>query len=72
MACKDEEAIGKWVNVQDIVSYYSRKVFYGVNVQLIVICDKIILYHNILHCRANHDSTALKNWLLGKWLSKRW
>ncbi|KAL7464249.1 hypothetical protein ACHAXS_004587, partial [Conticribra weissflogii] len=58
--------------VQNPGSYYSSKGFYGVNVQDIVSHDKMILYRNILHHGAEHDSTAFKNGLLGKWLSKNW
>ncbi len=54
----------KWDNVQNPGSYYSRKEFYGVNVQVIVSNDKVILYCNILHCGAEHDSTEFKNWFL--------
>ncbi len=59
-------------NVQNPGSYYSRKGFHGVNVQVIVSHDKIILYRNILHRGAEHDSTAFKNGSLGKWLSENW
>ncbi len=47
-------------DLQNPGSYYSRKGFYGVSVQVIVLHDKIILYHNILHCGAEHDLTAFK------------
>ncbi len=42
------------------------------NVQVIVSHDKVILYRNILHRGAEHDSTAFKNGSLGKWLHKNW
>ncbi len=56
--------------VQNPGSYYSRKGFYGVNVQVIVSHEKNILYPNILHSGAEHDSTAFKNVSLGKWFQK--
>ncbi len=58
--------------VNNPASYYSRKGFYGENVQVIALHEKMILYRNILHHGAEHDSTAFKNGSLGKWLSKNW
>lgn len=52
--------------VQNPGSYYRRKGFYGLNVHLIVSHNKTILYCNILHCEAKHDSNAFKNGSLGK------
>ena len=49
-------------------SYYSRKGFFGVNVQAIVDRKKRILYRNIMHRGAEHDSTAFKNSKFYKWL----
>ncbi len=45
--------------VNNPASYYSRKGFYGVNVQVIVSHEKMILYHNILHCGIEHDSKLM-------------
>jgi hypothetical protein len=42
-------------------SFFSRKGFYGINVQCIVDKKKRILYRNILSRGAEHDSTAFKN-----------
>jgi len=69
---KIKKLLVKSDNVQNPGSYYSRKGFYGVNVQVIVQHDKVILNCNILHCGAEHDSTAFKNGSLGKWLHNNW
>ena len=42
-------------------SFFSRKGFFGINVQAIVDKKKRILYRNILCRGAEHDSTAFKN-----------
>jgi hypothetical protein len=42
-------------------SFFSRKGFYGINVQCIVDKKKRIIYRNILSRGAEHDSTAFKN-----------
>jgi hypothetical protein len=42
-------------------SFFSRKGFYGINVQCIVDKNKRILYRSILSRGAEHDSTAFKN-----------
>ncbi|KAL7545061.1 hypothetical protein ACHAWF_014107 [Thalassiosira exigua] len=53
-------------------SFYSRKGFYGINVQAIVDKKKRILYRNILSRGAEHDSTAFKNGQFFKWLIENW
>ena len=53
-------------------SFFSRKGFYGVNVQAIVDKKKRIIYRNILSRGAEHDSTAFKNSNLYKWLLLNW
>lgn len=53
-------------------SYFSRKGYFAVNVQ--VICDKKkrILYRSILCRGAEHDSTAFKFSALNKLLTEKW
>ena len=58
--------------VKDPASFYSRKCFFGVNVQAIVDKKKRILYRSILSRGAEHDSTAFKNSSLYKWLIDNW
>jgi hypothetical protein len=58
--------------VKDPASFYSRKGFFGVNVQAIVDKKKRILYRSILSRGAEHDSTAFKNSSLYKWLIDNW
>ena len=53
-------------------SFYSRKGFYGVNVQAISDRNKKILFRSILSRGAEHDSTAFKNSTLYKWLLVHW
>ncbi len=72
MACEIEKPPVKRDGVNNPGSYYSRKGFYGVNVQVIVLHERMILYCNILQCSAEHDLTAFKNGSLGKWVSKNW
>ena len=59
-------------NIMNAQSFYSRKGFYGINVQAIVDRKKRILFRSIMSRGAEHDSTAFKNsslhaWLLGNW-----
>ena len=58
--------------VRDPASFYSRKGFYGLNVQAIVDKKKRVLYRSILSRGAEHDSTAFKNSSLYGWLSVHW
>ena len=58
--------------VRDPASFYSRKGFYGVNVQAIVDKNKKVLYRSILSRGAEHDSTAFKNCSLYAWLLLNW
>ena len=53
-------------------SFYSRKGYYGVNVQAICDKNKKILFRSILSRGAEHDSTAFKNSSLYKWLLQHW
>lgn len=53
-------------------SFYSRKGYFGINVQAIVDKKKHVLYHSILSRGAEHDSTAFKNSSLYKWLLPNW
>jgi hypothetical protein len=59
-------------NVPDAQSFYSRKGYYGVNVQAIVDKKKKVLFRSILSRGAEHDSTAFKNSTLYKWLLRHW
>lgn len=59
-------------NVPDAQSFYSRKGYYGVNVQAIVDKKKKVLFRSILSRGAEHDSTAFKNSTLYKWLLAHW
>lgn len=59
-------------NASDPKSYFSRKGFFGINVQAIVDSKKRILYRNINSRGAEHDSTAFKNSGFYKWLEKYW
>ena len=56
----------------DPASFFSRKGFFGINVQAIVDRKKRILYRNIIHRGAEHDSTAFKNSNFYQWLMKNW
>ncbi len=53
-------------------TYFSRKGFYGINVQAIVDKKKRILYRNIINRGAEHDSTAFKNSKFYQWLMNNW
>ena len=53
-------------------SFYSRKGYYGVNVQAISDKNKKILFRSILSRGAEHDSTAFKNSSLYKLLLSNW
>ena len=55
-------------NMSDPASYFSRKGFFGINVQAIVDSKKRILFRNINSRGAEHDSTAFKNSKFYKWL----
>ena len=59
-------------NVQNPHSFYSRKGFYGLNVQAIVDKRKRIWFRSIISRGAEHDSTAFKNSSLYKWLLDNW
>jgi hypothetical protein len=54
--------------MSDPASYFSRKGFFGINVQAIVDSKKRILFRNINSRGAEHDSTAFKNSKFYKWL----
>ena len=58
--------------VHDPASFYSRKGFFGINVQAIVDKNKRVLYRSILSRGAEHDSTAFKNCSLYAWLMDNW
>lgn len=53
-------------------SFYSRKGYFGLNVQCIVDKKKRILYRTIKSRGAEHDSTAFKNTKLYEYLSANW
>jgi hypothetical protein len=53
-------------------SFYSRKGYFGVNVQAIADWNKKIVFRSILSRGAEHDSTAFKNTSLYKWLLQNW
>ena len=53
-------------------SFFSRKGFYAINVQVIVDRRKRILYRSILSRGAEHDSSSFKMSSLSKILSSRW
>ena len=53
-------------------SYFSRKGFFGINVQAIVDKKKRILYRNIRSRGAEHDSTAFKNSPFYEWIMTNW
>ena len=59
-------------NKSDPSTYFSRKGFYGINVQAIVDKKKRIIYRNIINRGAEHDSTAFKNSAFYKWLMDNW
>jgi len=54
--------------VRNPKSFYSRKGFFGINVQAIVDKKKRILFRSILSRGAEHDSTAFKSTSLYSWL----
>lgn len=58
--------------VRNPSSFYSRKGFFGINVQAIVDKKKRVLYRNIIHRGAEHDSTAFKNSKFYCWLMENW
>ncbi len=64
----------RWKDLEggDPASFFSRKGFFGINVQAIVDRKKRILYRNIMHRGAEHDSTAFKNSNFYDWLVKNW
>ncbi|KAL7476367.1 LOW QUALITY PROTEIN: hypothetical protein ACHAW6_002237 [Cyclotella cf. meneghiniana] len=53
-------------------SFFSRKGFFGINVQAIVDSKEHIMYQNIHSHGAVHDSTVFKNNGFYKWLEKNW
>ena len=53
-------------------SFYSRKGYYGLNVQCIVDQRKRFLYRTVKSRGAEHDSTAFKNSTLYKYLIENW
>ena len=59
-------------NMSDPSTYFSRKGFFGINVQAIVDKKKRIIYRNIINRGAEHDSTAFKNSTFYKWLFDNW
>lgn len=59
-------------NMSEPGTYFSRKGFYGINVQAIVDRKKHILYRNIINRGAEHDSTAFKNSTFYTWLMDNW
>lgn len=58
--------------VKNPASFFSRKGFFGINVQAIVDKKKRILYRQILSRGAEHDSTAFKNGALYQCLMNNW
>ena len=53
--------------VMNLPSLFSRKGFFGINVQVIVDKNKRILYRDIASRGAEHDSTAFKHTPLYHW-----
>jgi hypothetical protein len=62
----------KDLNGGDPATFFSRKGFFGINVQAIVDRKKRILYRNIIHRGAEHDSTAFKHSNFYQWLETNW
>jgi len=64
----------RWKDLRggDPATFFSRKGFFGINVQAIVDRKKRILYRNIIHRGAEHDSTAFKHSNFYEWLEKNW
>ncbi len=58
--------------VRNAKSFYSRKGYFGINVQVIVDKKKRILSRSIISRGAEHDSTAFKNSELYEWLIQNW
>jgi hypothetical protein len=58
--------------VENPQSFYSRKGYYGINVQVIVDKRKRVLFRSIMSRGAEHDSTAFKSCGLYKWLTLNW
>jgi hypothetical protein len=58
--------------VKNAASFYSRKGFYAINVQVIVDRKKRVLYRSILSRGAEHDSSAFKQSSLYKILQQKW
>jgi hypothetical protein len=58
--------------VENPQSFYSRKGFYAVNVQVIVDKNKRILFRSIMSRGAEHDSTAFRNSGLYEWLLRNY
>ena len=54
------------------MSFYSRKGFFGINVQVIVDKQKRVLFRSIKSRGAEHDSVAFKSSILYKWLIMNW
>lgn len=58
--------------VKNAKQFYSRKGYFGVNVQAIVDKRKRVLFRSIISRGAEHDSTAFKNSALYTWLLQNW
>jgi hypothetical protein len=58
--------------VENPQSFYSRKGYFGIDVQVIVNKRKRILFQSIKSRGAEHDSTAFKSSTLYKWLIVNW
>jgi hypothetical protein len=59
-------------NIKNAASYYSRKGFYALNVQVVVDRRKRVVYRSILSHGAEHDSSAFKQSSLYKILQEKW
>ena len=62
----------KSYGVHNPSSFFSRKGFFGINVQEIVDKNKKILYRYIQHRGADNDFTKSKNSRFYKWLVENW
>jgi hypothetical protein len=58
--------------VKNAASYYSRKGFYALNIQVVVDRKKRVLYRSILSRGAEHDSSAFKQSSLYRILQRKW
>ena len=58
--------------VSNAGSYYSRKGYYGLNVQVVVDKNKKVLYRSIISRGAEHDSPAFQKSNLHKKLLSKW